>query len=180
MAIDVCAINEELKKFHIEMLSIKDDKKLVSRLATKIAKYLLSLKDSGIILFENNHNGSEMGILDIRKFILTFKDFDIQLCTATGNEKLFRRGYLDEKILGRWFGDKYRTIKEARDELAILEDWCSPLTGCYEVTLNEGTLFFKGPAKSQISKGSPPEYREGGGIQYYIQGFNLNKVKKCN
>ena len=93
---------------------------------------------------------------------------------------LFRRGYPDEPIspfgLGRWYGDKYRTIDQVRNELAVCEAWGNPLTGEYTITVPKGTKVLKGTAEPQTItsyNGDVIEYRAGGGIQYWLNDIPI-------
>ncbi|WP_052342721.1 transglutaminase domain-containing protein [Bacillus sp. EB01] len=98
--------------------------------------------------------------------VKSFKNFDLEIVESTG-EELFRRGYPGEpdRALGKFWGDKYRTIEEARNDLAILEEWGNPLTGEFRISVPNGQKMLKGPAAEQYGTG---EYRPGGGIQYWL------------
>jgi hypothetical protein len=88
---------------------------------------------------------------------------------------LYRRGYPGESAsrngLGRWWGDKYRTIDQVRNDLAVCEEWGNPLTGEYSIIAPKGTRIIKGVAAPQTitdASGNIIEYRPGGGIQYWL------------
>jgi|GEM_PF-1191102 len=104
-----------------------------------------------------------------------FTSLNIEVVELQDEIILFRRGYPDEPIspfgLGRWYGDKYRTIDQVRNELAVCEAWGNPLTGEYTITVPKGTKVLKGTAAPQTItsyNGDVIEYRAGGGVQYWL------------
>jgi len=107
--------------------------------------------------------------------VFCFKNLDIEVVELENPITLYRRGYPGEPIapngLGRWWGDKYRTIDEVRNELAVCEGWGNPLTGEYQITVPKGTKVLKGTAAPQSitdAAGTVVEYRVGDGIQYWL------------
>lgn len=179
----ITEINEKLKNFHEELMIVKESSCSehsfeieIIKTALNMSKYLVNQKDLGFLIFEPLKNNIEIDEGEMYKIVFTFKNLLIQVCVATGDEVLFRRGHFNESPIGRWFGDEYRSIDEARDELAILESWGSPLTGEYKVRLKKGTVYLKGIARNQSAKPPNTETRVGGGVQYYIQPHNILEI----
>lgn len=88
---------------------------------------------------------------------------------------LFRRGYSNEPSspygLGRWWGDKNRSIEEVRNEMAVCEKWGNPLNGEYKIIVPKGTKVLKGLAAPQTIRnaaGAVIETRSGGGVQFWL------------
>jgi len=112
--------------------------------------------------------------------VTSFQDVKIEVEETKDPLLVYRRGYSNEPSssfgLGRWWSNKSRTIEEARNELAILENWGNPLTAEYKIKVPSGIRILKGIAASQDFKnpeGQVIETRKGGGVQYFI-----NVVKK--
>lgn len=74
------------------------------------------------------------------------------------------------------------TIDEARDRLAILENWGNPLTGAYESILIKSTRCITGIAEEQSFyddiTGSLLEYRAGGAKQYWFNNVDTDWVRR--
>lgn len=162
------SINEKIKDFRDRKLESKEND---AYLLDEFVDFLYDL---------NQKKGPFFGIWrnrnQIRDFIKSNKDYYFQFYVATGEEILFRRGYPNENPIGKWFGDKYRSIEEARNELAILAAWDSSLTGEYKVRLKKGAIYLKGIAAPQFETFPIPEARMGGGVQYYIQPNSIMYV----
>ncbi|WOO37866.1 hypothetical protein R2R35_05020 [Anaerocolumna sp. AGMB13020] len=108
---------------------------------------------------------------DIKGFV----NLDINIVELDEPLILYRRGYPDEpgsqNGLGRWWGDKYRTIDEVRNELAVLEDWGNPLVGEYTIIVPKGEKVLTGltaPQKALDEFGNIIESRGGGAVQYWL------------
>lgn len=111
--------------------------------------------------------------------LTSFQDVSIEIIELKTPLILYRRGYPDEPGskfgLGRWWSDHYRTVEQAREELAILSNWGNPLSGTYQIIVPSGTKLLKGIAAPQEFKnpsGQVIETRNGGGIQYFIDSVN--------
>lgn len=98
---------------------------------------------------------------------------------------LYRRskvGEVESKYgLGYWWGDKKRSIDETRNELAVLEAWGNPLSMEYIIQVPKGVKTLRGVTASQIQylngTSTIKEYREGGGIQYWINKVSTSWLK---
>lgn len=106
---------------------------------------------------------------------LSFLDIKIEIVELKNPITLYRRGYPDEPTskygLGRWWSDKSRNITQARDDLAILENWGNPLNSEYKIDVPSGIRMLKGiaaPQEYRNPNGQISESRIGGGVQYFI------------
>ena len=117
--------------------------------------------------------------------VTSFQDIKIEIEDISKPILLYRRGYPNEQTgsfgLGRWWSNKPRSIQEARDDLAILENWGNPLTTEYCIKVPVGIRVLKGKASPQVFKnptGKVIEERKGGGIQYFINIVNKDWLQK--
>lgn len=110
-----------------------------------------------------------------------FKNRDITLVNLEGSQTLYRRSYdgegSNEHPYGSWWSDNPMSIEEARNGLAILEEWGNPLTGQYESNPTN-TLAMVGTAAPQ--DGRHGEHRDGGEIQYYINSPDKDYCRKVS
>lgn len=141
-----------------EKMAIPEDEKLkVKREIIREAGFVnFDWKEtlSDITCFENNH----ITILEVKEPLL-----------------VYRRGYPEEPTskygLGRWWSNQPRSIEQARNELAILENWGNPLSAQYQLKVPAGTRILEGIAAPQTFRnpeGKEIETRPGGGTQYFI------------
>jgi hypothetical protein len=108
--------------------------------------------------------------------VTAFQDSEIEILELKEPMIVYRRGYPLEPSskfgLGRWWSDKSRTIEEAREDLAILENWGNPLSAEYKIQIPQGSRVLVGVAAPQEFKdptGKVLETRKGGGLQYFIE-----------
>jgi hypothetical protein len=108
--------------------------------------------------------------------VTAFQDIEIEIQELLEPVIVFRRGYPMEPSskfgLGKWWSDKSRTVEEAREDLAILENWGNPLSAEYRILVPKGCRVLKGIAAPQEFKdptGKVLESRKGGGLQYFIE-----------
>ncbi len=98
---------------------------------------------------------------------------------------LYRRGYPTEGTggygYGQWWSDSKLSIEDAREKLAILENWGNPLTGEYEMIVPQSTKAITGIAKEQFFyddiTGELLEYRGGGAKQYWFNDIDESWIK---
>jgi hypothetical protein len=116
---------------------------------------------------------------------LSFLNLKIEIIELQTPLIAYRRGYPDEPTskygLGKWWSDKSRSVIQARDDLAILENWGNPLTSEYIIEVPSGIRMLKGKAAPQKFKnpsGQLIETRVGGGIQFYIDSVKNDWLKK--
>lgn len=102
-------------------------------------------------------------------------DTSLSLVTPGSTLRLYRRGSSGYQealgYLGSWWGDRYRGIREARDEQAILAAWGSDLQRIYVIDLPAGNTLVGGLASPMEKDG---EYRQGGAYQYYYRGASTD------
>ena len=161
---DIDSINQYLEKVRSSGLDGDD----ICKLQVKV------LQSAGFDRFDKN--GS---LADIKAFkTLKVEELD-------GKWTLYRRGYPTEGTggygYGQWWSDEKMTIEEARDKLAILENWGNPLTGAFESTPTKGTRCITGIAEEQSFyddiTGMVIEYRAGGAKQYWFNEVDIDWVR---
>lgn len=142
-----------------------------------------AIKDSGFSNFDFWNDGSP---------VEAFTNMDITVTELDSPIRLFRRGAPDEltrdRGLGNWWGDKFRTVDEAREELAVLEHWGGDLSAGYWVEVPAGTKILTGTAAPQYAKnaageilydalGNPTEFRQGGAVQFWINSIDKSWIQ---
>lgn len=107
--------------------------------------------------------------------VKAFTDMKLEIKELKQPMELYRRGYPGEPDspygLGRWWGDKYRTVEEVRNDLAVLEAWGNPLQGEYKIIAPAGIRIVTGKTAPQQfidAKGQVVESRKGGAVQYWL------------
>lgn len=166
-AMDVDALNHKLDSVDGEGLSIKE----IAEKKTKI------LQDAGFNNFDKNNNLAD---------VYAFKDLKVRVEELKESKTLHRRGYSTEGTgdyaYGRWWSyEKFSSIEEARDKLAILAIWGNPLDGTYKMTVPSGTRCITGIAAEQRARdamGKEIEYRKGGATQYWFNSVDASWVTK--
>lgn len=163
-----------IAKIDIPNLSSTDLNKLLTN-----AGNIADLSDDSIALLKSdiikeagftNFNWKGVG-----EEVKAFTNMNVNVVELDEPLVLYRRGNLNEPDgtygLGKWWGDKYRTIDEVRDELAVLEEWGNPLTGEYKIVVPKGTKVLTGtaaPQKHLDELGNLVETRAGGGVQFWL------------
>ena len=129
---------EDINKCLKEVESIGLKSRDVARLQTQI------LQSSGFTNFDLRGD-----LADITAFTpgsLVVEEFN-------SPQTLYRRGYPTEGTegysYGKWWSEVQMSMDEAREQLAILENWGNPLTGEYQMEVPAGTRSISGIAASQ-------------------------------
>ena len=132
-------------------------------------------KSEKIVAVLKNFGFDKVDVTTVDAF--TNRDITLVNFDGSGSQTLYRRSYdgegSNEHPYGSWWSDHPMSIEEARNGLAILEEWGNPLTGQYESNPTN-TLAMVGTAAPQ--DGRHGEHRDGGEIQYYI---NSPKKEDC-
>ena len=142
----------------------------VAKLQTQI------LQDAGLTNFDIKGNLAD---------ITAFKSGTIRVEEIDADLVLYRRGYPTEGTggygYGQWWSDSRLSIEDAREQLAILENWGNPLTGEYEMTVTQGTKAITGIAEEQSFyddiTGELLEHRGGGAKQYWFNSIDESWIK---
>jgi predicted house-cleaning noncanonical NTP pyrophosphatase (MazG superfamily) len=183
---------DAVTKLDVATMSVSDVNTVLSKVdnlpnLTNHQKALVkskALKDSGFSNFDFWNDGAP---------VEAFTNMDITIQELDKPMRLFRRGSAEEltrnRGLGNWWGDKFRTVEEAREELAVLEQWGGDLSEGYWIEVPAGTKVLTGTAAPQYAKnsageiiydalGNPAEFREGGAVQFWINSIDKSWVQK--
>ncbi|MGX5588000.1 autotransporter [Bacillus thuringiensis] len=163
--------------------SVKD----LNQLLDKVDKVDLSIMERATLKREiiRESGFSNFDFKGTRADVLAFKDLKIEIKEIDKDLILHRRsksGEPESKYgLGYWWSDKKRNIEETRNELAVLEAWGNPLSTEYIVEIPRGIRVLTGitASQTQFQNGTNvvEEYREGGGVQYWINKVSVSWLK---
>ncbi|MEC2709764.1 autotransporter [Bacillus thuringiensis] len=163
--------------------SVKD----LNQLLDKVDKVDLSIMERATLKREiiRESGFSNFDFKGTRADVLAFKDLKIEIKEIDKDLILYRRsksGEPESKYgLGYWWSDKKRNIEETRNELAVLEAWGNPLSTEYIVEIPRGIRVLTGitASQTQFQNGTNvvEEYREGGGVQYWINKVSVSWLK---
>ncbi|PEV02541.1 autotransporter [Bacillus thuringiensis] len=163
--------------------SVKD----LNQLLDKVDKVDLSIMERATLKREiiRESGFSNFDFKGTKADVLAFKDLKIEIKEIDKDLILYRRsksGEPDSRYgLGYWWSDKKRNIEETRNELAVLEAWGNPLSTEYIVEIPKGIRVLTGitASQTQFQNGTNivQEYREGGGVQYWINKVSVSWLK---
>lgn len=135
---------------------------------------MIAAKKAVLVAAGFTYNGSTSAFNDFASFV----DTKIQLIYTTSPQKVFRRGGNNEAAqqygLGHWYGGNYESLYDQRMDMAVLEQWNSPLTGMYWVEVPAGQLVISGAGAAFTEPDGT--VRPGGPVQYWL----LNDSKEIN
>ncbi|WP_242310505.1 autotransporter [Bacillus cereus group sp. BfR-BA-01524] len=159
----------------------------LNQLLDKVDKVDLSIMERATLKREiiRESGFSNFDFKGTKADVLAFKDLKIEIKEIDKDLILYRRsksGEPDSRYgLGYWWSDKKRNIEETRNELAVLEAWGNPLSTEYIVEIPKGIRVLTGitASQTQFQNGTDivQEYREGGGVQYWINKVSVSWLK---